>query len=58
MELELEVTLDTIVQSFTVEDHEGNKRTFNVLRRLDPLGIFLKAYENNIHGYRFAVLGS
>jgi len=57
MELELAVNLDTIVQSFTAEDHEGHKRTFNVHRRLDPLGIFLKADENNTHGYRFAVHG-
>ncbi|MBN8193812.1 hypothetical protein JI667_16810 [Bacillus sp. NTK074B] len=57
MELELGVNLDAMVQSFTVEDYEGNKRTFNVHRRLDPLGIFLKAHENTIHGYQFAVHG-
>ncbi|MCC5803222.1 DUF7713 domain-containing protein [Rossellomorea vietnamensis] len=57
MELELGVNLDAIVQSFSVEDHEGNKRNFNVHRRLDPLGIFLEVQENISHGYRFVVHG-
>ncbi|WP_456153947.1 DUF7713 domain-containing protein [Rossellomorea oryzaecorticis] len=57
MESELDVQLESIVQSFTVESHDGNKRTFEVHRRLDPLGIFLKAEESTIHGYRFAVHG-
>ncbi|MGM0842293.1 MAG: DUF7713 domain-containing protein [Bacillota bacterium] len=57
MELKLGVNLDTLFQSFKVEDYEGNTRTFNVHRRLDPLGIFLEVQENTIHGYRFAVHG-
>lgn len=54
---DLEVDLEHLLESFTVEDHQGISRTFLIERRLYPNGIYLEAIENIEYGYKFAVDG-
>jgi hypothetical protein len=57
MSEELEVDLDQLVETFSLKDYQGISRTFNVERRLHPMGIYLEASENIEFGYKFAVHG-
>jgi hypothetical protein len=57
MEDELDFELEYVPEVFTVMDWSGKSREFSVSRRLDPLGIFLEAFEGKEDGYRFAVHG-
>lgn len=53
----LGVKEERMIESFMMEDGEGNSRTFHVGMRIYPSGIFLEAKEDNDLGYEFAVHG-
>lgn len=57
MSEELGIEVEQLIESFTIEDGEGNKRTFHVEMRIHPIGICLEAKENKDLGYLFAVHG-
>ena len=54
---ELEVDLEQLTDTFSLEDYQGVSRTFYVDRRIYPNGIYLEAAENIEFGYKFAVHG-
>lgn len=53
----LEVDLEPLVETFSLKDYQGIRRTFYVQRRIHPMGIFMEAAENKEFGYKFAVHG-
>ncbi|MCM3763916.1 hypothetical protein [Neobacillus niacini] len=54
---DLDVTLQPLLETFSIKDYQGISRTFLVERRPDPMGIFLEASETIEFGYKFAVHG-
>lgn len=54
---ELEVELESLIESFSLKDYQGINRTFIVERRIYPEGIYLEGAENIEFGYKFAVHG-
>lgn len=54
---ELGVELEPLIESFSVKDYQGIRRTFFVERQITPGGICLEAAENLAFGYKFAVHG-
>lgn len=57
METELNMKLAKQPDSFSVNDHIGQSRSFHVQIKLDPIGIFMEAEEQVDDGYSFAVHG-
>ncbi|WEG13440.1 hypothetical protein PU629_03465 [Pullulanibacillus sp. KACC 23026] len=57
METELDMKLTQQPKSFSVNDPNGQSRTFHVQVRLDPIGIFMEAEEEVDNGYAFSVHG-
>ncbi|MBS4219006.1 hypothetical protein KHA96_11835 [Bacillus sp. FJAT-49711] len=57
MAKELEVEMEPLTETFTLNDFQGVSRTFIVERRIDPIGIFMEAKERGMFGYKFAVHG-
>jgi len=57
MSEKLGIELEQLIESFTMQDGEGNSRTFYVEMRIHPSGIYLEAKENKDLGYQFAVHG-
>lgn len=57
MSKKLDVEVEQLIESFTIEDDEGTSRTFQVEMRIYPIGIYLEARENKDLGYLFAIHG-
>ncbi|OLO42391.1 hypothetical protein BTR23_04000 [Alkalihalophilus pseudofirmus] len=58
MEEELGMELESQPDSFSVTDFAVVSRSFVITSRLNPMGIYLEAEENNTEdGYKFAVYG-
>ncbi len=57
MAKELDLKLEQLPDTFSLKDHQGISRTFEVDRRIHPIGICLEAIETIEFGYKFAVHG-